>query len=137
MPCHTFCRTGQGPGRTYSGFQRDQTIVCHPRKNRARAVSLGHSPSHTRENRPWAEAMGTSRASRPAISASRSDRTGGSSPGVWGVPTKELSAMTADLLAEPVGDRAGQVGHLGVVEAPGTGDGDRELVDDPAGTAGE
>src|SRR5206468_6247216 len=97
------------------------------RKNSPTAVSLGHSPSHTRLKRPLAGAMGTSRASRPAISASWSVR------GACCIS----SAMTADLLAEPVGDQAGQGGHLRVVEAPGTGDVDPELVDDAARPAGE
>src|SRR5688572_25970023 len=100
-------------------------MSCHPPKNRARAASFGHSPSHARPRLPLAEAMGTSRASRPAISASRSVRTG----------SFISSAMAAHLLAQAVRDGGGQGGHLGVVEAPGTGDVDAELVDDATGTA--
>src|SRR5688572_6879939 len=111
-------------------------MSCQAPKNRASAVSLGHSPSQTPDRRPLAWAIGMSSASRPAISASWALR-GGSLPGVWGVPTNELSAMAADLLAKAVGDQTGQGGHLGIVEAPGTGDVDSELVDDTAGTAGQ
>src|SRR5687768_10090708 len=117
--CHRALSAVIGPGRTYSGFQCDQTINCQPRKNSARAASFGQSPSQTRENRLFAVSMGMSRASSPAISASCSLR-GASSMS---------SAMAAHLLAEPVRDRAGKGGHLGVVEAPGTGDVDAELVD--------
>src|SRR5581483_1203818 len=131
--CHRVLSTVTGPGRTYSGLRWAHTTACQPRKNSPMAVSFGHSPSQAAIRRPRAGATGTSRASRPAISAPRcSART---SPGRWLV--SRSSAMAAHLLTEPVGDHTGQCGHLGVVEAPGTGDVDAEPVDDPAGAAGE
>src|SRR2546428_6360307 len=139
IPCHSAFSTVIGPGSTYSGFRWAQTTACQPKKNSPMAVSFGQRPSQARARGPRAGAMGTSRASRPAISASRSVRTGGSCV-PWGrlvEPPSISSAMAAHLLAEPVGDRAGQVGHLGVVGAPWAGDGGAELVADAARAAGQ
>src|SRR5581483_25811 len=130
--CHSVFSTVTGPGRTYCGFRWAKTTACQARKNKPTAVSLGHAPSQSRARTPRAGATGTSRASRPAISAlCSSARTSA------GVSVSRSSAMAAHLLAEPVGDQSGQRGHLGVVEAAGTGNVDAELVDDAARAAGE
>src|SRR5205814_825863 len=111
---------GAAPRTTTNVMAVSESLNSSTASGSQAMVGLGHSPSHVRERRPGAAAMGTSRASSPAISAS------------WSVSGASCisSAMAADLLAESVGDQAGHGGHLGVVEAPRTGDVDPELVDD-------
>src|ERR1700727_1712316 len=90
-------------------------------QTRAIAASLGQTTAQTRRARSAAPA-------RPACGP----RSRASSPA-----SVVSVAMAAYLLAQPVGDLAGQRGDLGGVHPPRALDGDRVLLDDPARPAGQ
>src|SRR3990172_4185587 len=75
----------------------DHTTACRPARTMATASSFGHTADQRRCARPAASTSGVSRASSPRRSASRYEF--GSAP------------MTADLLAQSVGDLGGALLH--------------------------
>src|SRR6478672_2215799 len=130
--CHRSEKTAAGPGRM-SLFQPLRWTSSQMASTIAMASSLGHTaaqifrPPLPTDSRAW----GMSRRSSPASAvASESAAAAG--------PLAPVSAAMADhLLAQPVGDRGGQPGHLGRVDPSRAADRVLELVDDPARAAAE
>src|SRR4051794_31409730 len=130
-----------GPGSTYSGFQPDQTTICHSNSTITTASSFGQVFRQIRlPIEPLSPLGASSRASSPDTSLSC---TVAAVPAPSVRPSSPARAdgylvgMTGHLRAEPVGDLGGLAGHLGGVDAPGPAVGDREVLDHPAGPAAQ
>src|SRR5487761_1436253 len=112
---HRLERVTPGPGRT-SFFQPERWISSQMIHTRPIAATFGRTVLAMRAARSRPSAPGRS---SPRSSASR--------------PARVVSAaMAAYLLAEPVGDDAGQLGDRGGVDPPRPFDGNRVLLDHPA-----
>src|SRR5262249_3065171 len=127
---HRSEKTAAGPGRM-SFFQPLRWMSSQMTSTIAIASSLGHTAPQILRPPAESRACGISRRSSPASAAASE------SAAVAG-PLAPVSAAMADhLLAQAVGDRGGQAGHLRRVDPPRAADRDRELVDDPARAAAE
>ncbi len=120
--------TVAGPGSTYSGFQPLHTTSCQMNS----AMRDGAPASATA---PTTAAREPAAASASAPARARRGRPAPRRAAGCGRLCESNSAMAAHLLPQPVGDRGGQLGDLGRVDAAGPVDVDRELVDHPAGPA--
>src|SRR5579859_7214618 len=130
--CHRLLETVPGPGSTYF-FQPVRWMISHAPMTRPIASSFGQTVAQmSRPPQGCPPVAGRSRLSRP-LRAAASGSAARARPG----PTLVSLAMTPHLLAQPVGDGAGQLGDLRRVDPAWPRDGHGELVDDPAGPAGQ
>src|SRR5262245_60999320 len=112
-------KVSAGEASWNDGFHSIQIRNCQMPRKIAMARSFGHVDFQILRPRDTFGTIGTSSASRPAVSV------------------RSSTAMPADLLLEAVGDRASEVGDVEGVEAAGPLDVHRILLDDAAGPARE
>src|SRR5215467_1645685 len=132
---HRLTKTVAGPGST-NCFQPVRWTSSHTPMTRPIASSLGQTTAQMlRALQGCLPVVGSSRLSRPVRAAASGSAA---AAGISGVMLRLLSlAMTPHLLAQPVGDRAGKLGHLRGVDPARAGNRHSELIDDPAGPAGQ
>src|SRR4051794_35240202 len=106
-----------GEAKANDGFHSIQIRNCQNASTMAIASSFGHADFQIRRPRDTRGATRTSSASRPDVSA------------------RSSTAMPAHFLLEAIGDCPRLLGDLGRVEAAGSVDGDRILLDDATGSA--
>jgi hypothetical protein len=128
-------KTAPGPGRMYSGFQPDSTTACHSASPRASAASFGHVADQAAVERMHVVALGELEGVEAGEGlvelAPGGRRTGGSGRG------GEVSGHGDDLRAQQVEHRAGQLGDLRRLDAPGPLDVDVDGGGHPTRPAGE
>src|SRR3954454_4157928 len=107
-------KVSAGDANANDGFHWIQIRNCQKPRNRPWAGGWGHAAFKFRRPRDTFGATGTSSASSPAVSV------------------RSSTAMAADLVLEPVGDRRRQTGDVERVEPARPRDPDRVLLHDPA-----
>src|ERR1700738_4277318 len=106
-----------GDANANDGFHSTQIRNCQKPRKMAMARSFGHAARQILRPTAARGATGTSSASSPAVSA------------------RSSTAMAPHLVLEAGGDGGGEPGDVERVEASGSFDGDRVLLDDSPGTA--
>src|SRR6516162_4576506 len=134
---HRLAKTAPGPGSTYCFHPVRWTISQAP-MTRPIASSFGQVAAQMLRAlhgclRTWTVSRLSSPASAGIPGSSAPARPAAPAP-PGGLPSL---AMAAHLLTQPVGDLAGQLGDLRRIDSARAGNGHRELVDDPAGPAGQ
>src|SRR5262252_9623077 len=132
---HRLAKTVAGPGSTYF-FHPVRWTISHRPMTRPIASSFGQVAAQMlRALHGCLRTRTVSRLSSPASAAA----SGSAAVATASAPAPRLPslAMAAHLLSQPVGDRAGQLGHLRRVDPARAGNRDRELVDDLPGPAGQ
>src|SRR5690349_20602385 len=103
---HRLAKTVAGPGST-NCFQPVRWMISHTPMTRPIASSLGQTTAQMlRALQGCLLVVGRSRLSRPARAADSESRAPALAPRLVSL------TMTPHLLTQPVGDRAGQLGHL-------------------------